>query len=281
MSSPSPPKEMGEQKPCESLPRPSGWSRSVSIDELNSDHESAILPPPVVAVSAACNRPKKTIRIDAGRGIRNHWARFRRRLGAGTSPSTSSLVDGSTPGSNVGIRGDAQGESQCGDDTEVDEVVVDRDWADEIKSSVSLSEQNTSLDRPGGHYPVAGPSTDRDSVALHTGGFWGLCAPLTILRWRLFPPIVDFFATKFHDQKSELHYVKENWFMRKVRRVSQVVFTFILIPKPFCAVAPSSITIAAARDVVFPIPYRKLGCKYGAHSTACCIIRQNICLWGT
>ena len=224
MSLSSPRKEFGETKPLESLAH--RWSCSLSIAEHDSDHQSTVLPPPAVAISGACNRPKKTIRIDGGRGIRDHWARFRRRLGAGTSPSTSSLVDGSAPGSNAGLRGDTQGESQYGDETEVDEVVVDRNWSDEIKSSVSLSDQNTSLDRPGGHHPVAGPNTDRDSVALqtHSGGFWGLCVPLTILRWRLFPAIVAFFSPKFHDQKSELHYVKENWFMRKVRRRSRVTF---------------------------------------------------------
>jgi hypothetical protein len=107
------------------------------------------------------------------------------------------------------------------DDAEVDEVVVDRNWSDEIKSSVSLSEQDISPDRPNGHHHrIAGPNTDRDSVAPHTGGFWGLCTPLVILRWRLFPAIVDFFSSKFPNQKSELRYVRENWFVRKVRRLN-------------------------------------------------------------
>jgi hypothetical protein len=102
----------------------------------------------------------------------------------------------------------------------VDEVVVDRNWSDEIKSSVSLSEQDISLDRPPGHHLTTGPSTDRDSVAVHTSGFWGLCTPLVILRWRLFPAIVEFFSPRFLNEKSELHYVKENWFMHKVRSIT-------------------------------------------------------------
>src|SRR5579863_6730719 len=124
MSFPSPRKEMGQKKPFGSFTR--RWSCSVSTDELDSDHESTVLPPPAVAVSAACNRQKRAIRIDGGRGLRDRWARFRRRLDAGTSPSTSSLVDDPAPGSNAGPCGDAQGKSQYGDDTEVDEVVVDR-----------------------------------------------------------------------------------------------------------------------------------------------------------
>lgn len=215
MSSLTPHRELDEKKPFEPPAGPS--SRSVSLDEPDFDHEAQVLPPPVVAASTPYDRPKKTIRIDGSRGLRVHWARFRRRLGAGTSPSTSSLVEDSAPSSSVGLRGDPKGGSQCDDDAEVDEVVVDRNWSDEIKSSVSLSEHDISLDRPDGHHPTAGPSTDRDSVALHTSGF---CTPLVILRWHLFPAIVEFFSPKFLNEKSELHYVKESWFMRKVRRIA-------------------------------------------------------------
>lgn len=217
MSSPSPRRELDEKKPFE--PPAGTSSRSLSLDEPDSDHEAPVLPPPVVAASTPYNR-QRTIRIDGGRGLHVHWTRFRRRLGAGTSPSTSSLVEDSAPSSSVGPRGDPTRGSQCDDNVEVDEVIIDRNWSDEIKSSVSLSEQDISLDRPGGHHPTTGPSTDRDSVALHTNGFWGLCTPLVILRWRLFPALVEFFSPKFLNEKSELHYVKENWFMHKVRRIA-------------------------------------------------------------
>ena len=219
MSSSSTRREFPPKKPLELLPRRS--SRSLSLDEPDSDPEAPVLPPPAAAITTTYNRPKKTLRIDGGRGLRVYWTRFRRRLGAGTAPSTSSLVDSSAQGSNDGPRSDTQGGQghQGEDEAEVNEVVVDRNWSDEIKSSVSLSEQDISLDRSGGHH-VAGPTTDRDSVAPHTGGFWGLSTPLIILRWRVFPAIVDFFSTKFPNKKSEQHYVKENWFMRKVRRAS-------------------------------------------------------------
>ena len=251
MSSPSPRKEFSDRKPIERPLRRS--SRSLSLDENDSDPEAPVLPLPAAAIPTPFNRPKKTIRIDGGRGVRVYWARFRRRLGTGTSPSTSSLVDGSTQGSsNDGPRSDGQGVRQGEDDAEVDEVVVDRNWSDEIKSSVSLSEQDISPDRPNGHHhPIAGPNTDRDSVAVHTGGFWGLCTPLVILRWRLFPAIVDFFSSKFPNKKSELRYVRENWFVRKVRRPNCAFHYFRFSHVLFM--------VAAARDVVFPIPCRQLG----------------------
>jgi osomolarity two-component system, sensor histidine kinase SLN1 len=217
MSSSSTRREFPVKKPLDPLPPRSG--RSLSLDDPDSDPEATVLPPPI---TTTYNRPKKTLRIDGGRGLHVYWIRFRRRLGAGTAPSTSSLVDSSAQGSNDGFRSDTQGGHQGDDEAEVDEVVVDRNWSDEIKSSVSLSEQDVPLDRPGGHN-VAGPNTDRDSVALHTGGFWGLSTPLIILRWRVFPAVVDFFSTRFPNKKSEQHYVKENWFMRKVRRPSWAI----------------------------------------------------------
>jgi osomolarity two-component system, sensor histidine kinase SLN1 len=223
MSSLSPPRELSENNLLE--PMAHRWSRTMSHDGPDSDPDAPVLPPPVGTTPG--DRPKKMIRIDGPHGLRVHWARFRRHLGAGTSPSMSSLVEDSAAGSNVGLRGDSQGGCQYEDDGEVDEVVVDRNWSDDIKSSASLSEQNISLDKPGhgtscGHSNSGpGPSTDRDSAAIHakstTGGFWGLCTPLIILRWRLFPPILHFFSPKFPNQKSELHYVKETWFLRKVR----------------------------------------------------------------
>jgi len=217
MSSPVPhSQDLCEKNPSEP-PAARRSRRTVSLDEpSDSDPEAPVLPPPVVALAATHDKQKKAIRLDVSRGLRVHWARFRRRLGPGTSLSTSSLVEDSAPGSNVGHHCDHQGECECEEDTEVDEVVVDRSWSDEIKSSVSLSEQDVSLDKPGGINLNAGSSTDRDSVAPHTRGFWGLCTPLIILRWRVFPAIFEFFSPKFLNQKSELHYVKENWFMRKV-----------------------------------------------------------------
>ena len=64
-----------------------------------------------------------------------HWARLRRRLGNGTSPSTSdSLLDESAGDSSTVRHPGLAGTYEDGD--EVDEVVVDRVWSEELKSSV-------------------------------------------------------------------------------------------------------------------------------------------------
>jgi osomolarity two-component system, sensor histidine kinase SLN1 len=216
MSPLSPHRELYEENLVEPIAH--RWSRTMSFDEPDSDPDALVLPPP--AVTTPGHRPKKSIRMDAPPSLRIHWARFRRRLGAGPSPSTSSLVEDSAAGSNVGPRGDSQRESQYEDDRDVDEVVVDRNWSDDIKSTISLSEESIS-----GVHSISGPGpcTDRDSAAVHasggatTAGFWSLCTPLIILRWHLFPAILHFFSPKFLNQKSELHYARETWFIHKVR----------------------------------------------------------------
>ena len=90
------------------------------------------------------------------------------------------------------------------DDAEVDEVVVDREWGGDIRSSVH-SEHGGSPDKsresnPGMGY--GGTNTDRDSVAIHADGFWGSWMPLVYLRYRLWPIVYAFFATHFMDEKS-------------------------------------------------------------------------------
>ncbi|KAF8270639.1 hypothetical protein EI94DRAFT_1770739 [Lactarius quietus] len=166
----------------------------------------AILPPPAVTAS-----PKKPIRIHGAHRIPVYWGRFRHRLGAGASLFTPSLVEDSAATNN------SPGE----DNAEVDEVVVDRNWSEDTMSSVSLSEKSISPGKVGSH------SADHDSVAVHTGGFWGLCTPLIVLRWRLFPAIINFFSPKFPNEKSELHYIKENWFMRKRLAIWSSLFLIV------------------------------------------------------
>ncbi|TFY66934.1 hypothetical protein EVG20_g4155 [Dentipellis fragilis] len=192
-----------------------------------------LLPAPVVAASTSSRRKgKKSARIDGG---------------PGTSPSTSSLIDESTAGTHTSDtrfpRSDREGND---DDDAVDEIVVDRNWSDEIKSSVSQtqSEQGPSPEKSGSHNHAGGvaTTTDHDSVAIHAEGFWALAMPLIILRWRVWPAIVDFFSLKFFDEKSETHYRRENWFMRKCVRYTPM-------PALQCASAAFPPVTLAATDV--------------------------------
>lgn len=177
------------------------------------------LPTPITQPSDFSGRrgkQKKSARVT--RGLRIHWDTFKRKLGTGTAPSTSSALEPDESGdsySNGRTRTDVQAEES---DEHVDEVIVDRQWSDEIKSSsITHSEHGGTPEKSGSNHPN-GTNTDRESLALHPEGFWSLCLPLVVLRWRLWPLVHGFFWNHFVDEKSEMHYNKENWFLRKVCR---------------------------------------------------------------
>ena len=170
------------------------------------------------------SRAKKNARVSGG--LRVHWDRFVRKLGSGTAPSTSSNFDESV-GESSGYPRSRQEQTVYPDtlDERVDEVVVDREWSDEIKSSsVTHSEHGGTPEKSGSNH-LAGTNTDRDSFAVRPEGFWGLCRPLIYLRWRLWPLSIAFFYTRFLDEKSEMLYNKENWFLRKVSVLPVIFFS--------------------------------------------------------
>ncbi|CCM01334.1 uncharacterized protein FIBRA_03383 [Fibroporia radiculosa] len=154
---------------------------------------------------------KKNARVNAG--LRVHWAQFKRRIGTGTAPSTSSALEPDESGDSYS-NGIARQIVQSEDEEGVDEVVVDREWSDEIKSSsITHSEHGGTPEKSSNH--LNGTNTDRESLSLHGDGFWASCQLLLCLRWRVWPVFYGFFVNRFMDEKSEMHYCKENWFMRK------------------------------------------------------------------
>lgn len=195
--------------------------------------DSDALPPPVQAGYQATGRrstKQKKTRISLGLNVR--WDRFLRKLGSGTAPSTSSALDESI-GESSGYNRSRAGRRATEDvDAEVDEVVVEREWSGEIKSSIRSGDHGASPEKSGGsgngYGGYGGTNTDRDSVAFHVEGFWANWMPLIYLRYRLWPLVYAFFATHFVDEKSEQHYRKENWFLRKVSSMS-IVHSVMLI----------------------------------------------------
>lgn len=148
------------------------------------------------------------------RHLRVHWSEFKKRLGTGTAPSTSSIHEDSTSGSNHG-REPVPGQPE----DEVDEVVVDREWTEDTRRTTTKSESAHPFNdsrHPGG------TNTDRESFVVE--GFWARSTILIILRWRLWPAILGFFRPRFIDVKSEAQYTKESWFYRKRLALFSAVF---------------------------------------------------------
>ncbi len=88
---------------------------------------------------------------------------------------------------------------------QVDEVVVDRTWTEDIKSSVSHSEHGAIPEKSGGSNQKEANS-DHESVVY--GGIWNTSTPLGILRWRAWPFVMEIFSSRFIDEKSEVHYAQ-------------------------------------------------------------------------
>jgi osomolarity two-component system, sensor histidine kinase SLN1 len=208
-------------------PHPADTQLGLGDDaELNRLDNVLDLPIPVQSPRFA---RKKSARVLDQVGPRVRWARFKRRLGTATAPSTSSVPEETATTESLArvrsrLRGQGCGEEDGTDEFEdedggVDEVVVDREWLHDIKTSVvSPSESGGIGDRGNGLGYGGATVTDGESDAYHMHGFWGKWSPLLILRYRVWPAVFDFFCLRFYDPKSETQYKKENWFMRKVPR---------------------------------------------------------------
>lgn len=191
--------------------------------------ESSILPAPVQSSLSSGRRGKVKKSARISNGLKVHWDRFLRRVGNGTAPSSSSAVEDSTGGgSSAHARSRLTRILPEDPDEPVDEVVVDREWSDDIKtSSLTHSEHGASPEKSGGSNHLGGTTTDHESLALHAEGFCGMGNPFVWLRWRIWPVIHGFFCTKFMDEKSEAHYTKENWFLRKNLAIWTTAFLIV------------------------------------------------------
>ncbi|EIW75099.1 hypothetical protein CONPUDRAFT_85430 [Coniophora puteana RWD-64-598 SS2] len=184
--------------------------------------ELLALPAPVLAAGtlygSGSRSNKKRIRTARIDGLKVHWARFIKRVGT-ESPSDSSAIVESSLGSSQRQHKPVTDEEEEDDGGEVDEIVVDRDWTEDMKSSFGPSEQAL-RDRSGdsrGAYGGGGTTTSgggHESTALLEDGrlFQKL---LIIIRWEVLPAIEKFFLVRFHDLKTEKRYRRENWFIKK------------------------------------------------------------------
>lgn len=167
------------------------------------------LPPPAVQSIASSSRSrrlrKKTVRVA---GLSVHWAQFKKRISTAAAPSSSSAI-GEGAAENSYTRQMETKNTEVAD--YLDEVVVDRSWTEEIKSSVSHSEHNGSPEKSGGsHQPNQGTS-DHDSAVYD--GFLTSSGVLATLRWRTWPFIMEIFSSRFVDERSEQHYAQVRIFL--------------------------------------------------------------------
>lgn len=167
-----------------------------------------LLPPPATA-GVRQSRPRRNSKsVQISGGWRTYWAAFKKQIGSGTAPSSSSSPEEST--GTVSYVHKPQGSSTGEQDGNVDVVVVDRLWGEDPGWSAK-SDTNEEIHAEN---RLGTTNTDANSSEAESG-FWGSSPVLFFLRWRVWPPILGFFRLRFPDHKYESHYVKETWFLRK------------------------------------------------------------------
>ena len=268
-----------------SLPSYHGDSRRNSAEEESirasievprrsnvTNEGAAVLPPPALASSSTGQgRKKKSARIN--QGLRVHWARFKKRIGTGDeAPSESLLETGQStePTTSTTWERPRQFDQDDGEEEDygpVDEVVVDKAWWNQPdhheQTSATQSEvEYSSPEKSGGSNQFGGSgSGGRDSPIPKPEGFWGLCLPLMLLRWRVWPAILGFFTDSSFEEKAEAHYRKEIWFSSKPLALWSSLFYIVnwvlgcaLVPKPFVT-ADNIFYFGVAPIFTLPIPF--------------------------
>lgn len=171
----------------------------------------------VGALSVSSRRGVVTLPAKKKRNaLLQHWQKFVKKLGTGTAPSSSSQ-HGDTA-ADSGIYGPRP---ECGgDNDELDEVVVDRIWSEDIKTSITHSEHGNTPEKSGSGVHGAGNggtgqnagwgqsgSSDQESLLSETG-FWSRWRLLAWIRWHMWGVVVEVFSSKFDNEKSEKHYAQ-------------------------------------------------------------------------
>jgi hypothetical protein len=100
--------------------------------------------------------------------------------------------------------------------TFLDEIIVDRTWDEDMK--LTVSDPNESHEKTGSQrLGPGGTGTDRDSMVGWGGNnIWTSNIVLLALRYRLWPLVLEFFAARYVDEKTERQFEKEHWYYRKV-----------------------------------------------------------------
>jgi osomolarity two-component system, sensor histidine kinase SLN1 len=188
--------------------------------------QGPLLPIPVVSRfhrNTSFRDRARSVRVRGG--LRTQWIALKKRLGTGTAPSTSSVLEDVTGDS---LSRHPRTTVASGLEEQVDEVIVDRVWTEEFKhSSSAQSDSGISPEKlVEGQGPLRGSTPDQDSFAVHNG-CWATFVPLVILRWRVWPAILRFFRYSFVDEKSEAHYRQESWFFRKKLALWSALFLVV------------------------------------------------------
>ncbi|KAG9016698.1 hypothetical protein FRB90_002453 [Tulasnella sp. 427] len=211
--------------------RPNGEGGILTRDRLTPGLSG--LPPPALAsrrsrASGTGSGTKKTATFDdeenarLSNRVRVHWAKFKKRLGAGSALSESLIEVTETSNSESAGRRYVTGRDNNDDateDEEVDEIVVDNQfWLDASSKSATLpSEKGAQTPEKSGASGTHGASglTDGESIHEPTTGAMAAFHKVEWFYYRVRHALAHFFFTSFYDPASETQYKKETYWQGK------------------------------------------------------------------
>ena len=170
---------------------------TMPTSSTNTAVENPILPLPVTQASPALSHHRRKPKYN----WRDYWAQFKRRIGTGTEPSSSSAI-GESATATAYTRRVAEQHAEWVVDGIVDEVVVDRVWTEGMQSSTTHHSER-------GITPEKSPSQhdqrSNNGTSVEYNGWW---KPLAIIRWHTWPFLLDIFSSRFPNERTERHYAQ-------------------------------------------------------------------------
>ena len=183
-----------------------------------SDLGHQALPQPI---NGSARRKHKVTRFSA------QWTGLKKRIGAGTAPSSSSFSfvgNDYVPSDHSHLQPVQKNTLGLNNGDRVDEIVVDRVWSEGISSTVAASEHGATPEKSGSYRHTT--SVEQESLSASRG----CCAsfpPAVVVRWKIWPAVTSFFCTRFPDSNSESRYIQETWFVQKVKlQIYKSLFAF-------------------------------------------------------
>lgn len=179
------------------------------LDVPSDPHEFLQLPVPVALAGPPGSSRRRKTKTARFAGIKVHCTRFIKRIGADTPSDSSAVADSSFESNQAHPRTD---DDVDGD--EVDEIVVDRDWTEDLRSSLNQPSERGPTRSLDSQVQI-GTSLGRDTIPMPDDSHF-FSASLWSLRWKVWPAIVKFFCGRFFDDRTEARFHKEHWFIKKV-----------------------------------------------------------------
>ncbi|KAI9464687.1 Tco5, signal transduction HAMP domain histidine kinase [Boletus coccyginus] len=170
--------------------------------------ERVQLPVPVALAAPLGSSRRRKTKTARFAEIKVHCTRFIKRVGADSPSDSSAVADSSFESIQTRQRTDNDVEGD-----EVDEIVVDRDWTEDPRSSLNQPSEHGPTRSSDSHAQIGtslgrGATPMPDDNHLFSTSLWSL-------RWKVWPAIVKFFSVRFLDDRTEARFHKEHWFIKK------------------------------------------------------------------